>query len=240
VERPVTIARLYALQQVDTALAAAVAHRRRLNDGTPQREALAAAGTRLEELSMAIAAARARQRTLELETQTLRTQRARLEVDMYSGRINNPKELAAMQSDAAAIGRHIGHLEDETLGLLEQVEVLEAQRRETQAEVEAAQLALARAREEFARASASLDQEIAQLTARRQELAADMDEVLLRRYERLRESKGGIAVVAVRQGACDGCHVIVPQRLLSRLERDTDLIAACDRCGRLLVVLPEG
>jgi predicted nucleic acid-binding Zn-ribbon protein len=234
----VPTSRLYALQQADSALAEAVAQRAKLDDGAGRRTAVAEHVARIQDLTHSIAAAQSRQRALDLEIQSLRAKRTRLEADMYSGRIGNPKELAAMQEDAAAIGRHARHLEDEELGVMEELEGLEADRGQAQEALRAAEVDLARTAAEYERDAAVLDERIAHLTEQRRATAAEIDEGLLRRYDRLREGKQGIAVVAVRGGVCDGCHVTVPQRLRSRLERDADLVATCDGCGRLLVVLP--
>jgi predicted nucleic acid-binding Zn-ribbon protein len=231
--------KLYNLQQVDTALAAAVAHRQRLDEGMTQRNIVASTTAYLEETAQQIAEAQSRQRMLELEIQSWRAKRAKLEREMYSGRVGNPKELTAMQGDAAAIGRHIGQLEDEEIGLMEQVESLEGERRMIQQQLEGATADLTRIVETFAREDAAAAAQIAELTARREALATEVEEDLLRRYERLIEKKGGLAVVAVTGGACGGCHVIIPRRLLARLERDHDLIATCDGCGRMLVVVSE-
>jgi predicted nucleic acid-binding Zn-ribbon protein len=228
--------RLYDLQQIDTALAAVLARRSGLDDGTAQRDVVAATTEHLEAIARETAAVRTRQRALELEVQSLRAKRAKIEREMYSGRIGNPKELAAMQEDAAALGRHIGQVEDQELALMEQQEGLEADRRAAEQQLEAASADLARILDAFARDSAAADAEIATLAARRDAVAAEIDEDLRRRYERLLEKKGGLAVVTVAGGVCGGCHVMIPQRLLSRLERDREAVATCDGCGRILVV----
>jgi predicted nucleic acid-binding Zn-ribbon protein len=229
--------RLYDLQQIDTALTAALARRRGLDDGAAQRDTVAATTSQLAEIARETAAVHSRQRALELEIQSWRAKRAKIEREMYSGRIGNPKELAAMQEDAAAIGRHIGQIEDQELGLMEQQEGLEADRRAAEQQLDAASASLARILEAFTRDSAAAETEIATLSARREAVAAEIDEDLLRRYERLLEKKGGLAVVTVAGGVCGGCHVMIPQRLLSRLERDREVVATCDGCGRMLVVV---
>lgn len=234
-----SILKLYELQQVDIALARADAHRRGLDDGSTKRDELEEAASRLEALSKDLAAAQTRLRALDLEVQSLRVKAGKLEADMYSGRIGNPKELSAMQEDVEAIGRRVRHLEDESLTLMEEVEAREAHRRSVQEEKSAAEATLAHIVAAYERDAGAADLEIASLTARREALAAEVDEDMLRRYERLRAGKGGVAVVAVRGGICDGCHVAVPERVVSRLGRDPDHLAACDGCGRVLVVLPS-
>jgi predicted nucleic acid-binding Zn-ribbon protein len=232
--------RLYDLQQIDTALAHAVAYRSELNDGGPQRAIVAMTSDHLEELRRQITAAQGRVKALDLEIQSLQAKSTKIEADLYSGRIGNPKELAAMQDDVTALRHHTSHLEDEVLEVMERVESLETQRREAQEGLAAAEADLVSTVEAYRRAATAADRDIEALSARRRQVTAELDEDLVRRYDRLREKKDGVAVVAVRAGVCGGCHVTIPQRLLSRLERDRDLIAGCDGCGRFLIVTPHG
>ncbi len=230
------VSRLYELQQTDSSLARAIAHRQGLDDGSGQRAALAAAAEHLETIQRERASRQSRLRALDLEIQSLQAKLTKVNTDLYSGRIGNPKELAAMQDEVAAFDRQKASLEDEVLALLEQVDQFDAQARETQQAVDAAATALARQEAVFREAAAAADREIGDLTARRAAVVADVEKDLLRRYDLLRERKGGVAVVAVHSGICDGCHMAIPARLVTRLEKDPDLLAACDGCGRLLVV----
>ncbi len=227
---------LYELQRIDTALTRAMAHRQGLDDGAAQRTALAAATEHLRELQRERTDCQSRLRVLDLEIQSLQAKRTRVNTDLYSGRVGNPKELAAMQDEVAGFDRRKAALEDEVLALLERVDQLDARIREGQQAVEATGAALARHEATFREAAAAADREISDLATRRTVLVAEIDEDLIRRYDRLREHKGGVAVVLVHGGVCDGCHVVIPERLVSRIRNDPDLLAACDGCGRLLVV----
>lgn len=239
-ENAVGVSRLYDLQQVDSALARAMAHRQGLDEGLAQRATVAAASDLLATVRDQMASDQSRLRALDLDIQSLQAKRKKVEADMYSGRIGNPKELAAMQEEVFAFDRVKTQHEDEVLTLLEQADVLESQARDAQQRLEVAAAELERRSGAFREAAAATDREISDLTVRRDELAAGVDEDLIRRYDRLRERKGGVAVVAVLSGICGGCHVAIPQRLVVRLEKDPDLLAACDGCGRLLVVRPRG
>lgn len=232
--------RLFSLQQVDSALDRLRAQRAALDDGAGLRVQAAEATSRLERLHGELAEGQRRQRALDLEIQSLRERRRKLDADLYSGRIRNPKELEAMQDDLAALGRLQTTREDEVLQVMEQVETLEAQARDAERARIEIETALARAVEAYARAAETIDREIAALDERRAALAAELDEEVLRRYERLRPAKAGLAVAVVHRGVCQGCHVTVSQRIASRLERDTDALVTCEGCGRILVLGPEG
>ncbi|MGH7803973.1 MAG: zinc ribbon domain-containing protein, partial [Candidatus Binatia bacterium] len=70
-------------------------------------------------------------------------------------------------------------------------------------------------------------------TAERNGLAGAIDPADLDRYDRLRARRGGVAVVAIRQGHCAGCGVQVPPRLLLDIHRNSGVVT-CPSCYRLL------
>ena len=228
--------RLYELQQVDSAIARAMAQRAALNDGTPERAVVAEATGRLHDIQRDIAQRRARLRDLELAVDSIRAKRTKVEANLYSGRISNPKELTAMQEEITLLNRTTSRSEDDMLGILDEVERLEPQEREWAGTLQSADAALTRQVATFQQSSEAIEKEIAELTVRRAALTAEMDPDLLRRYDRLRERKGGVAIVAVRGGVCEGCHVAVPERLVRRLQDDPETLAACDGCGRWLYI----
>lgn len=232
----VSTSRLYELQQVDSAIARAMAQRAALNDGTPERAVVAEATGRLHDIQRDIAQRRARLRDLELAVDSIRAKRTKVEANLYSGRISNPKELTAMQEEITLLNRTTSRSEDDMLGILDEVERLEPQEREWAGTLQSADAALTRQVATFQQSSEAIEKEIAELTARRAALAAEMDPDLVRRYDRLRERKGGVAIVAVRGGVCEGCHVAVPERLVRRLQDDPETLAACDGCGRWLYI----
>ena len=233
-----SLVRLYKLQQVDIALARAIAHRQGLDDGAAQRAALEAATGHLAGVTDQVHADQAKLKALDLEIRSLESKRAQVEADMYSGRVRNPKELSAMQDDVAAIARATSALEDAVLALYERAEQLEADVAGANRDLVALRTDAERQARVYEEAVAAGDREIASLESERSELAGGIDEDVLRRYERLRPVKGGLAVVAVRaDGTCDGCHVTVPERVVSRLRHDPDRVQTCDGCGRILVLL---
>lgn len=232
-------ARLYVLQQIDTALARLESARASLDDGSVLR-------ARAEQVRAGVDAARAdlhsrqvRLRDLELQLAAAGDKAARVAADLYGGRIRNPKELEALQEELEALRRQQRRLEDEILALMEEVEeggrrlaALESDWRAAEAELEAR---LAAYRDQVQ----ALEAELAALRRRREEVAAEIEPDLLRRYERLRERRGGVAVAAVTEGTCGACHVALPEAVLVRLQTEEDILLTCEECGRILHV-PAG
>ena len=58
------------------------------------------------------------------------------------------------------------------------------------------------------------------------------------RYERIRASKEGRAVVPIQKGACGGCYRGQPPQMLQEARRG-DRLRTCDGCGRLLIWPPD-
>jgi hypothetical protein len=76
------------------------------------------------------------------------------------------------------------------------------------------------------------------LQVKRQRSITELPWADLQVYERLRRSKGGVAVAAVRGGLCEGCHVDVPATVMRQARSGTE-ITTCPTCGRILYPLGE-
>jgi hypothetical protein len=70
----------------------------------------------------------------------------------------------------------------------------------------------------------------------RNTMVRKLDGTLLRRYERMRQSRvKGNAIVPVVRGVCQGCYMVVTKSLLAQLMEGSALIT-CEHCGRILYV----
>lgn len=79
---------------------------------------------------------------------------------------------------------------------------------------------------------------LAELDAERGQWMAKLPTATKMRYERIRHSLGGRAVVAISKGACGGCHRGASPQMLQEAKRG-DRVLLCDGCGRMLVWPPE-
>lgn len=176
---------------------------------------------------------RAKQRELELEREGLSDRISRSEQRLYSGKVNNPKELSDLQAEVASLQRRRQRLEDDLL--------------ETMIEREEAEKALDQATRQLSEVESRWSARQADLRAEREELEARLAEIegereaLLPRieaddlaiYDDLRDRKSGRAVVRVRGGACGGCGVTVSSTVEWELRKGK--IVFCDTCGRMIV-----
>ena len=68
----------------------------------------------------------------------------------------------------------------------------------------------------------------------REKFRARLDKFDYERYERIRQAKGGKAVVPVRREACGGCFNRVPPQTILEIRQNSKLYI-CEHCGRILV-----
>ena len=156
---------------------------------------------------------------------------------MRLNRIRNEKEASAVRREIEVAKEGTGQLEEGLMGLFEQLDAVNASEKELAAAFEALEARHATEKEradgEVSEISAGLDE------SRRQRgtLAAALDADLRRQYETILLRKKGQAVVEIRGGTCEGCHMRVAPQLANEIYRNTRVIA-CPSCHRILYVRP--
>jgi hypothetical protein len=168
---------------------------------------------------------------LELEVEGKKQMIVRYANQQFQTRKN--EEYRALTHEIDTCKAAIFQIENQEIELMEQAEAAQkAVLRATQAVKDARtlvdeQVALLDGREQ------NLLKELAQLEANREELASAVDDSARNRYERLVRSKGENVVVGVQHGVCGGCHMKLPPQLLVTCQAEKELVG-CSNCGRIL------
>lgn len=189
------------------------------------------AQTTLENVRIRVKQLESERKALELEVETKKQQIERYANQQLQTRKN--EEYRALAHEIETCKADIFKIEDLEIGLMEQAEETQKQAvRATQSANEARklmeeQLAQLGAREQ------NLRQELAELKKNREELAGAVDESARARYERLVRNKGESVVVGVQHGVCGGCHMRLPPQLLVQCQAQQELVS-CSNCGRIL------
>jgi predicted nucleic acid-binding Zn-ribbon protein len=230
---------LLALQEHDAALDRLL-HR---HQTLPERDALGRAESDLTGLDALIATARAErddlareEERLDDEARSLAAKATEVESKMYSGEIGSPRELQAMQSDVEQLRRHQRGLENRELELMEAREPLDATLAELDQQRGMLDGELERIRRALADAESAIIAEMQQERAARDEIAAGIDAVLVKEYERCRAQAQGIGVARLVGTTCQGCHLSIPAIEAESIKKSAgDVLAYCDNCGAILV-----
>lgn len=124
-------------------------------------------------------------------------------------------------------------LEDKAIEMMEQLEALETQCAASRDQAAEMRRQFEMDREAVARSLKALDQELNTLQQERMGVSQDVDTGLLKRYDTLRERKGGIAVSPVVGGVCQTCHLKIPPQEFNELIRG-DKLMTCPNCTRII------
>jgi predicted nucleic acid-binding Zn-ribbon protein len=227
----------WALHLLDEEAVKHAAERAKLPELRRAQEArLAAERRRAEAGAKQAAELLARRRALERDIAALEAQEKKYRAQLDA--VTDQKQYEAVQHEIAGVAGKRGVLETEVLEILEAEEKLAAER-------PALEHSLARAERETGEQLSRLDAEearlaglLADLDRRRADGEQPLDSASRTRYQKVRASKGGRAVVAVVNGACGGCaRNLTPHAQQDARKRDRLLV--CDGCGRFMMLPPE-
>ncbi len=227
---------LYDLQQVDSALDSRVARMRLIDEQTVESAELLAARAAQEEAATHLKEMQARLKKTSHESDEtasrIRTQDKRL----YDGSIKNPKELGQVQEEVGHLKLRLKSQEDTAIDAMMEVEAAEEAARAREQELDGVTKEWEQFQAGLAEEKETLFSQAKVLQVKRQRAITDLPWADLQVYERLRRSKGGVAIAGVRDGLCNGCGVAVPAQIL-RQARATDELVPCPTCHRILYPL---
>jgi predicted nucleic acid-binding Zn-ribbon protein len=140
-----------------------------------------------------------------------------------------------------ALTREIESSETRTTKLQKEMELLEARMTQAKsdidalaAELEEAKVQLEERQEELREVNKEHEQEERRLQHEREKLVVRVDSGDLHRYERIKNARGGTAIVPIKRNACGGCYSRVPPQKVLEIRQNAQIFA-CEHCGRILV-----
>lgn len=168
---------------------------------------------------------------VDLDAQTRKASVARLKVQQFETRKN--EEFTAFSHEITRYEKEVDDLETRELELLEEMDGHRANQK-------AAEAALAKTK-------GFIDEDLATIAERKSRLEAEREEVSAARadalakapadsvplYERLMKTKDGLAITALSDGKCSGCHMKVIPSTVVKVNAAKE-IAQCENCGRIL------
>lgn len=191
---------------------------------------------RLEALKKTLGEFQIRRRQMEKDIEALVAEERKFQGQLPLVKKN--EEYTALLHEIAGVKQKRSDRETELLTLMDEEE-------RSQAEKPVLEKALAAAEAETAGRLDTLTAEeqaergvVAAVEAERATLIARLPVATKGRYERIRASKEGRAVVPIHKGACGGCYRGQPPQVIQEARRG-DRLLTCDGCGRLLIWPPD-
>jgi hypothetical protein len=197
------------------------------------RRALVEVELHAQAAQAAAADSRHQLRDRELELKTLETRIVELEQKLYGGRIRNSKELESFEKELRMFKQQQGKLEETVLRLMDVSEQAETALQRAQGMLNALRVEREQQEQGWQSEQAQLTTQLVTMQSQLQTLRAQADPDDLARYDRLRRTRGGLAVATLNGFNCGGCGLGVPSDTVQKA-RGENTLALCDSCGRIL------
>jgi len=225
------VKQLYQLQEIDLEIESGEQAMGTFISQLGESEAVARTQAELTSVQQRLEELIQQQHPLEWEIENITVKIKEVEEKLYSGRINNPKELTNLQNDVDSLKARRSKSEDKALETMEQVELTTASVATTSNELKRLEAEWERQQQQLTTEIERLKAVLANLKQKRQLLSDQIDPQTIDFYQRLRKQRGR-AVAKVEQGICRGCQIQLPTTDLQQA-RSGGLVQ-CSSCGRIL------
>jgi predicted nucleic acid-binding Zn-ribbon protein len=192
---------------------------------------LAASAAGVEALKQKARQIEVERKNLELDVGTRAESIARLKTQQYQTRKN--EEFRAIGHEIERYEGEVRKLEDQELELMIETDKLKGEIEVADKSARATKDSISRQLADLETKSQALGAQQQELETERQALAAQIDDDVLDQFERLFNSKGDAAVVAVEHGVCTGCHMKVTTATAASVKAGKEIVN-CENCGRIL------
>ncbi len=170
---------------------------------------------------------------LDLELKTAEGQVRKLQLALNQAKTN--KEYTVLKNEIGSKKADMSQFEDKVLAAMQESEAAAGEVRGLEAEARRAQSEFAALDKEVAGEVGKIEAQLEGLEARRAEKSKGLEPEALARYERILEGRGGIALAAVVDGACQGCGKNLTPQEENALLAGHGLVI-CRACTRILFV----
>lgn len=172
------------------------------------------------------------QRECEGEIEQRQSQIEKYQQQLHAVKKN--EEYTALLHEIDQVKKQIGVKEERILNIMMEMDEAKARLEEDRSRIQQEEEALDKECALIDQELAEARQERERLESEREPLAKRVDDDLLSRYERIRQSGHGTsALVPLNDEVCGGCHMHVRAQIVNEVLAG-DKIHTCQHCGRLL------
>lgn len=147
--------------------------------------------------------------------------------------IRGTREYQLLLKEIEEIKKANKQKEEEILKLMEEIENLEKEKEGLEKEMEKTESIYQEEKQKFDSFCAKLLKDKEKLLEKREEIKKKIPPGLLKKYETIRQKKGGIGIAPVDNYVCEGCHMAIPPQLYNEIQKDNRYYE-CPHCRRLI------
>lgn len=143
------------------------------------------------------------------------------------------KEYTTMQHEINALKADNSILEEQILKSFDEIEQANKAKQQEQQALAREQAAFKKEDARLQQEQQAIDVQIAELDAKRQTVAPHVPREALSTYERVLESREGVALVPLVKDACGGCYRRMTPQVINQVFLKAKLVT-CEQCNRIL------
>lgn len=175
---------------------------------------------------------------LELRVGGMRDRLKQVDKELYSGKVVNPREIAAYEQEIEHLKQRIADAETEELEKMEGTTAADAlSQRHNQVLADATKKYQTKKAHDL-RLGEEIQTRYKSKAAERAAQAKLVSAPLLAQYEAVRKKQGGIGMGIVEKGACGACGTNLPTKVIESLDKDR--LVTCESCHRILFKVVPG
>lgn len=192
---------------------------------------LTALETEIEETANRLQTNQLEHKTRELELKSNQESRVKKEAQILA--VKNTKEQEAINHEIEALDKKNARLEERILTLLDAIEKDTARLAEKKEALAQRTAGFQDELDRLAKAESSLTRRLEQAKAITQEIIPRINIALYRRFQKIFDSKNGVALTTANGGYCGACNIRLTPRTMQLAKRGQDIVT-CEGCSRFL------
>ena len=229
-----TFLRLWNLQQLDAELKTLNVKLEQLPGRIEGLSKIAAdMRTDLEQARQSIIEHRKQYKLAEVDLKSAEEKIGGYSVQLYSAKTNEQYKAFLKEIDTQK--KLKSDIEDRMIVLMEETEALDRKVKQQESKVAEFETDTQRKIQLLEAEKQEIAAAITERRDQRETIAKSLPEELLKRYDRIRSNKAGMAVAPIKRERCTGCLSPIPAQRILEIERE-DRVYLCEACGRILVV----
>ena len=168
-----------------------------------------------------------------LKAELTATERKKESSEKAMDNIKTQREYETLEKEIDEANKKASEIRKELQGLEVAFNDLDAKITQNHEEIEQTESWIAAKAEEMDVEIKKMEEELDRLKQEEKEICPDMPESEIFKFERIIKNKKGQGIVSIHEGACEGCHIVLPPQFINEV-RAGDEIKYCPYCSRIL------
>lgn len=171
--------------------------------------------------------------SIDYEIQQKKVKKTQSEANLYSGKIQNPKELQDLQTEITFLSKALSDLDNRLLEQLEKLEATEQTASDRRTTLKQALTTFETNKSRLSAEKNNLENTLRNLAVKRTSQVAQIGADTLQIYERLRKTKNGLAIARLQDNSCSACGASLTASQCQQVHSSSQLFF-CPSCGRIV------